>query len=105
MHLCSTHLISLILDPPFPITEPITSLEIVISVVRVGTIPGLLVVEAWWPKEAAEFANEAKVAIANFRTSNQKKNIREDREKRIKRIEMSYVKKMNDENENSDSNY
>ena len=59
------YLISLIFEPPLPITEPIISLEIVISVVRVGTIPGLVAaVLPWWPKEAVVFAaNVANVAI------------------------------------------
>lgn len=63
------YLISLIFEPPLPITEPIISLEIVISVVRVATIPGLLAVAVlpWWPKEAVVFAaNVANVAIQIF---------------------------------------
>lgn len=47
-----------------PITDPMISFGIVISVVRVGTTPALVVVVVWCPIEAAEFASEAKVAAA-----------------------------------------
>lgn len=66
----SSYLISLILAPPLPMTEPMMSLGMVISVVRVGTATpaaaaALLAAAAALaacPREAAEFASEARVA-------------------------------------------
>ena len=59
------YLISLIFAPPLPITEPMISFGIVISVVGVGTTPALVAAAVWCPKEAAEFASEAKVAAVS----------------------------------------